>query len=171
MEDWRDIPGYSGLYQINRQGEIISLNYRRTQKTKLMIPGIDKNGYNYICLCKEGKCRWFKVHRLVWETFVGPIPDDYEINHLNEVKYDNRLENLEVVTHKENINHGSCTERAGKKHRKQIVQYDMDNNIIKIWKSMTEVKQELGIDQSQISACCKGKNHYNTAGGFKWKYA
>lgn len=169
-EVWKDIVGYDGLYQVSNLGRVRSLNYRRTGKTKEMKPGTDKNGYRYICLMVEGKARYYKVHRLVYEAFVGPIPYGHEINHINEEKADNRVENLETVSHKDNINHGTCMERAGEKHRKWVVQYDLHGTPIKEWSSMSQAAKKLGIDVAQISGCCLGKPHYHTAGNYIWKY-
>lgn len=169
-EVWKDIVGYEGLYQVSNLGRVKSLNYRRTGKTKEMKPGTDKNGYRYICLMVEGKARYYKVHRLVYEAFVGPIPYGHEINHINEEKADNRVENLEIVSHKTNINHGTCSARSGEKHRQEVVQYNLQGTTLKTWSSMSQAASSLGIDVGQISACCKRKPHYNTAGGFVWKY-
>lgn len=56
---------------------------------------------------KDGTFKNVRIHRVIWETFNGPIPDGYEINHKNEIRNDNRLENLELLTHKENLNYGN----------------------------------------------------------------
>lgn len=169
MEKWKDLLGYEGLYRISNYGNISSVNWKRTGVEKLMRPGKDKNGYLLVCLRKDGKNKWHKMHRLVWETFNGPIPDGYEINHQNEDKADNRLSNLSITSHKENINWGTSKERAGKKHRKTVLQYAIDGGFIHKWSSMSQAAKCLQIDVGQISACCNGKPHYNTAGGFKWR--
>lgn len=168
-EIWVKVPG-SEKYEVSDRGNIRSLDFRRTGQVRLMKPGKDRNGYLYICLMENGKGRWHKVHRLVYEAFKGPIPEGFEINHLNEIKDDNRIENLEAVSHKDNINYGTCSGRAGEKHRKGVCQYDLDGNIIKDdWASMSEAGKTLGIDVGQISACCQGKPHYNTAGDYIWR--
>ena len=170
METWMPIIDFEGIYEGSNYGNVRSLNFRRTGETKRLNPGKDKQGYLYVCLMKNGTKNWEKVHRIIWEAFNGPIPDGYEINHINEDKSDNRLENLSIVTHKENINHGTCSKRAGEKHHKPVVQYDLDGKCICRWESMSKAGAELNIDVGQISACCKHKPHYNTAGGYRWEY-
>ena len=169
-EEWIDVKNFEGLYQISNFGNARSLNYRRTGQIRNLKPGTDKDGYRYVCLLKDGLKKYFKIHRLVWESFNGPIPDGYEVNHQNEDKSDNRLVNLSIVSHKSNINWGSCSERAGEKHRKGVLQYGLDGSFIKRWKSESEAGETLGIDVGQISACCNNKPHYNTAGDYVWKF-
>lgn len=89
IEYWKPIPGYEGLYLVSDLGRIKSLNYRRTGKEQVLKPVKDRDGYLRIDLCNDGKVK-FKVHRLVWFAFNGPIPEGYEINHINEIPWDNR---------------------------------------------------------------------------------
>lgn len=94
-------------YLISQDGRIYS---NRSRKFLKLNP--EKRGYVPVSLVDDGgniKCK--KLHRLVWETFNGPIPDGYEINHKNEIRNDNRLENLELLTHKENLNYGNHNEK------------------------------------------------------------
>ena len=161
-EVWKDIVA---VYQASNLGRL-----KNSKTGRLLRPGKDKNGYLFIGLRVNGKTKWYKVHRLVWEAFYGPIPEGYEINHINEVKTDNRLENLSLVTHKENINWGTCRKRAGEKHRKAVIQYNLEGKKLESWESASAAADALEIDVAQISACCLGKPHYNTAGGFIWKY-
>lgn len=169
-EEWREVPSYENLYEASNLGNIRSLNWKHTGKVVVMKPGTDKNGYKYINLTKDKKNKWLKVHRVIYETFFDKIPEGMEINHINEIKSDNRPENLEIVSHKQNINHGTCKERAGEKHHKPVVRYSKTGDFIDEWESMSAASSALSIDVAQISACCKGKPHYNTAGGFIWRY-
>lgn len=111
-EIWKAIPGFEG-YEASDLGRIRSLNYRRSGKMKVLKAGFNR-GYCWVRLSKDGKQKYFLVHRLVWISFRGPIPKGLQINHLNEDKSDNRLSNLEMVTAKQNINYGTRTERAAK---------------------------------------------------------
>lgn len=120
-EIWKDILGYEGLYQVSTLGRVKSLNYNRSGKERIMKPVLYGNGYYIVKLCKNGKQKRFSVHRLVAEAFLYKIPKGLVVNHLNQEKTDNRLENLEIVTQKENVNHGTCRARMsaakrGKKH-------------------------------------------------------
>lgn len=100
MEIWKDIPGYEGLYQISDKGNIFIVN-----RNKLLKGCYDRDSYKLTALSKNNKKKTFKVHRLVMLAFVGPSP--LQVNHINGIKTDNRLENLEYCTHKENMQHAS----------------------------------------------------------------
>ncbi len=116
-EKWKDIPGYEGLYQVSDQGRVRSLQRivpRKNGKGLFVRGRIRKNvGRNKtnkplaIMICKDCTQTGKLVHRLVWEAFNGPLPSNLEINHKNGRKQDNRLSNLEVITHKENMEHAS----------------------------------------------------------------
>ena len=123
-EIWRDVVGYEGLYQVSNLGRVKSLNYHRSGKEGIMKPVLEDNGYYSVNLYKNGKVKKFSLHRLVVETFLGKIPNGLVVNHLNEIKSDNRLENLEICTQKENTNYGTCIARRsgarkGKKHTEE----------------------------------------------------
>lgn len=105
MEEFRDIPGYEGLYQVSNLGNVKSLNYNRTCKEKNLKTRIDGNGYYQVGFCKNGEVKTFKVHKLVAMTFLNHKPCGHKlvIDHLNDIKTDNRLENLQIVTQRENV--------------------------------------------------------------------
>ena len=113
IEQWKPVVGCDGLYEVSDWGNVKSLGYKKTGKEGLLKPG-DSNGYKYVQISYNGKRKGCLIHRLVWETFVGEIPAGFQINHLNEDRGDNRLDNLEVVTPKENCNYGSHNERIAK---------------------------------------------------------
>ena len=175
-EIWKDIKGYEGLYQISNLGRVKSLKYIHTGREKILKPSVDKQGYLNICLCKNGVKKWYLVHRLVYEAFVGDIPKGMQVNHINEIKTDNRLENLNLMTPKENTNWGTAIQRRAEKRingkcSKPVLQIDNNTNeIIAEYPSLREVERQLGIIESNISKCCNNKSNHNTAGGFKWKY-
>lgn len=103
-EIWKAVLGYEGLYEVSDIGRVRSLNYHREGKVKNLKSVKDKKGYEVIGLLRYGRQKLFKVHRLVWESFNGPIPSGMQIDHINTVRDDNRLANLRVVTPKENSN-------------------------------------------------------------------
>lgn len=164
-EIWKDIPDFEGKYQASNFGRIKSLYYG---KEKILKPSKNKCGYLIVFLYKNGIKKTCKVHRLVWMAFNGEIPEGYEINHINEDKTDNRLENLSLMSHKDNINWGTRTERMAKSKSKSVFQYDLNGNLIKEFPSTIEVERQLGFSQGNISLCCTGK--YKTCGGFIWKF-
>lgn len=169
MEEWRDVPGYEGLYQVSNLGSVKSLNYNHTGEEKLLTQGVSATGYKNTCLFKNGKRKWYRTHRLVWEAFNGPIPEGYDCNHINEIKTDCRLENLNLMTRKENINWGTGIERRAKSHSKWVIKLSQNNEILHFYRSAMDASNETGIDNSSIGKCCNGK--LKTAGGYIWKYA
>lgn len=176
QEIWVPVLG-NDAYKASNQGNIMSLNYRRTGKEHIMKQYCNSNGYCEIDLRKHGIISKALVSHLVWEAFNGPIPEGMQVNHINEDKTDNRLENLNLMAPSENINWGTRNERAGKSISKTLTralgkmveQYTLDGTHICTWFSTRAVEKELGYHQSNISACCRGVS--KTAYGYIWKYA
>lgn len=195
-EIWKDIIGYEGLYQVSNMGRVKSLekkccrdNYNRVIDEFIKKTQISKKGYINVSLTKNKNKKTFKVHRLVAQAFI-PNPNNYpQVNHLNEDKTDNRVENLEWCTQEQNINYGVRNEKASKgisialkgkkksqEHRdklsqvksKPIVQIDKSGLIIGVYDSARQASKELGINRGNICGCCNGR--YKSAGGYQWKY-
>ena len=176
-EVWRDIEGHEGLYQVSSEGRIKSLKRtiikkdgrKQTVKERILKGTPDKDGYLKIGLyCGTGKQKWFQVHRLVGEAFIQNPDEKPQINHINEIKIDNRACNLEWCTCKRNINHGSRNERVAKALGKPIGQYNLDGQLIKVWPSAREARRQTGFDQGYVSAVARGK--YKQAYSYIWKY-
>lgn len=107
MEKWKNIPGYEGIYEISNLGRIKSYyakNGRLTSNARLISGKLDKDGYCEIKLCKNGKIKYTRLHRLVAESFVDGDAS-LEVNHKDGDKLNNIASNLEWVTTKENIDH------------------------------------------------------------------
>ena len=136
MEIWRDIKNYEGLYQASNLGNIKSLKRLvKISKTKekykeiqecILKPYVTKQGYLYITLANNGTYKNTRIHRIIAETFIPNNDKDLQVNHINGNKKDNRVDNLEWVTCKENINKAwemglcenvrkQCKERFSKK--------------------------------------------------------
>lgn len=181
MEIWKDIPGYEGLYKINNNGTIISYG-RKNQIIKKTC--VSKNGYCRVVLSKNNKIKNYLIHRLVAETFI-PNPNNYEcVNHKDENKLNNNVENLEWCTFTYNINYGTRTKRIAEKirithkgrHFSPKTEFKKSMGAIKvynattnrIYSSMQEAFKETGVPTSNICNCCKGKA--SQAGGYKWEY-
>jgi len=112
-EIWKDIPGYEGLYQVNNLGRIKSLSRRLKAKPKRIIQErilkerIDRHGYIKVNIYKNGKIKVIKIHQIVALLFLNNFDKKREINHKDGNKQNNRIENLEWCTHKENMQHAS----------------------------------------------------------------
>ena len=167
-ELWKMIPGYEGLYMVSDLGRVKSIRFEKERILKTDM----SSGYLRVMLGRRNG--HFLVHRLVAEAFI-PNPDNLPcVNHINEVKTDNRVENLEWCTKKYNTNYGKGRERMVEKQRnrkdcsKVILQFSLNGEFIKEWPSGKEIQRKLGFAQTNISACCLGK--YKQTHGFIWKY-
>lgn len=166
-EIWKKIEGYEN-YEVSNMGRVRSLNYNGTGKMKIMRPGKKSGGYLFVCLYKNGKVKQMYIHRVVAEAFL-PNPDNLPcINHKNEIKTDNRVQNLEFVSHKYNINYSRNWEGAVEVRRKPVLQYTKTGELIGEYKSMMKAQRQTGINQSNISSCCAGKR--KSAGNYIWIY-
>ena len=163
-EIWKDIPGYEGEYQVSNLGNVRSI------KVKELKPCKHKTGYYRVELFKNGKGKTHLVHRLVYSAFTGVIPDDMVINHKDEDKGNNTLDNLMLCTQKDNCNWGTAIERRVKKlinHKnmsKWVVQLNNNNEILHFYPSTKEAQRQTDIPCNKISECCNGKRQ--TAGGY-----
>lgn len=159
IEIWRPIVGYENLYEVSNTGRVRSLNYMRTGKVRELKPETNSGGYLYVRLCRDGKVKSRYVHQLVIEAFVGPRPEGYEINHINEDKRNNSVENLEYSTHRDNINHGTRNERMAATQSMPVLEYGAFADLAwaKSWPSTAEAGRSGGYDIGNVSACCNGK--------------
>jgi hypothetical protein len=168
VEIWKPIVGYDG-YEISNLGRVKSVKFG---KEKIMKNDKNEDGYLRVNLCKEGNHKHFKVHRLVAQAFI-PNPNNFPIiNHKNEIKTDNRVENLEWCTYSYNNTYNDRAKKSGKKSGKTltrpILQFTKDGEFVRRWDSAIQVESELGIKYSGITKCCEGR--YKTSGGYVWGY-
>ena len=155
-------------YKISNLGRLINLNYRRTGKAKLMEPFDNGHGYLQVHLSKNKITKTFLVHRLVSEIFI-PNPNNLtEVNHIDEDKINNRVDNLEWKSHKGNCNHGTRNKRMAKTKSKKVLQFTLSGELIREWESTMECERN-GFNHSSVCQCCNGKLPYYK--GFKWCYA
>lgn len=181
METWKEIKNYEGLYEITCNGVIKSLpkklpngGFRKEKLIKLIL---DKNGYYRVRLWKNGKVKWFSVHRLVAETFL-PNPNNLPcVNHKDENKLNNHVSNLEWCTYEYNNNYGTKKERCSQNqkyrvHIRPVLQFDLDGNFIREWKSIIEAEEFVAGKRTGL--ICKAANPNNnrlkTYKGYLWRY-
>lgn len=171
-EIFKDIEGYEGYYQISNLGRVKSLGKGNSNnsKEKILILGKDGGGYAKTTLYKDGKQKIFKVHRLVAKAFI-PNPNNLPcVNHRDENKNNNCVDNLEWCTIEYNNNYGTRKARIAEKESKQVIQLSLDGKTeIAKFPSTNEVQRQLGFLQSHVSQCCNGKR--KTSYGFRWEYA
>lgn len=116
-EEWRDVVGYEGLYQVSDWGNVRSLNYNKTGQVRLLKQVVAKDKYLVVTLSKNGKQKEGKVHRLVAEAFIPNPESKKEVGHLKtlpngfEDKTANEAWNLAWMTRKENANYGTLPQR------------------------------------------------------------
>ena len=167
IEEWRDIEGYEGLYLVSSLGRVKSMDrwvtysngVEHLHKGKIIKPS-KVRGYLRVMLYKDGYKQWSSVHRLVSNAFI-PNPDNLEtVNHIDENRSNNRVDNLEWMSPKQNTRYSQS---------KPINQFTLDGKFIRTWECIREVQYQLGYNQSFISKCCRGI--YKTAYGFLWRYA
>ena len=172
-EIWKEIKWYEN-YQVSNLGNVKSLNYLRTWKEKILKPCKEWNGYLFVSFSKNKKVKMYKIHRLVAIAFIDNPLQKPQVNHINWIKTDNRLENLEFNTASENQLHrfrelGHKVKHWKDNHlSKKVNQYWKDGNFIKSWDCAMDIQRQLWIHQQNIWKCCNWK--YKTAGGFNWKF-
>ena len=184
-ENWREIKEYEGLYEVSNCGRVRSLGMwtnirgggKRWLAGRVLIPHKDRGGYLLVDLCKDGVRKTCKVHRLVSIAFpdlVGWTEDakgrpfeELQINHKDENKFNNRVDNLEWCPGKYNINYGTRNSRDAKTKSKTVYMYTLDGGLCGLWPSTRECEKN-GFDQSNIAACCRGVK--KTHKGFSWSY-
>ncbi|WP_291632079.1 NUMOD4 domain-containing protein [Clostridium sp.] len=168
MEEWRDIKGYEGKYKISSYGKVKSLKHK---DEKLLKPSYDKDGYKQVILCNNGIGKKWFIHRLVAIHFL-PNPNNLpQVNHKDEDKANNAVENLEWCTCKYNINYGTAKNKRAKSQGRQVLCITTGE----IFYSIREAGRYYSISKSHISECCKGKlkscgKHPITGEKLVWKY-
>jgi len=186
-EIWKDVVGYEGMYKVSNLGNVRSLDRIITHKNgrqfsvkgKLLTPKNHTGGYFQVCL---GAKKYRYVHRLVAGAFILNQENLPEVNHKDENKKNNHVDNLEWCTSKYNTNYGTCIQRmlenmdyskttiaAHKANKIPVLQLDTNHNLIRKWDSI--IAAEIGVRGKKtglINKCCQGKT--KTAYGYKWQY-
>lgn len=167
-EIWVPVGGYEGLYKVSNYGRVMSLGNGKTHKSKrILSPAESSNGYLQVELWKNGQSKTFLVHRLVAQAFIPNWFGDPQVNHIDENKQNNHVENLEFCDGKYNINYGTRNERSAKSRSKPVLQLTKKGELVREWPSTIEAGRN-GLDQGNIVKCCLGERKSHK--GFIWKY-
>ena len=185
-EVWKIIPDTFEKYSVSNLGRVrrnehytevrpdsYHFNWRKHHyKERIMNPNLNCDGYPIVRLqISENVVKTIAVHILVANAFVEN-PNGYKcVNHKNEIRNDNRAENLEWCTIEYNNRYGTRSEKIRKSSGKRIAQYDLQGNLIKIWNSVSEAMRSFGCKgNSGISRVCRCVAGRKTYKGFVWKY-
>ena len=167
-EQWKKINGYS-RYEVSNRGKIRNIHTKKEKSTR-----VTAKGY-VVATLKENGIRSSKyIHRLVAEAFISNPKNLPQVNHKDENKQNNNVENLEWCNAIYNVNYGTGIERRTKKikgitkNNKSVIQKDKDGNIINAYISTEEAGRKLNVCSSHIGQVANGKR--KTAGGYIWEW-
>lgn len=184
-EIWKDVVGAEGVYEVSNRGRVRCLIQGQGHRKRIM--KLDTSTWGYHCvriLYNNGSYKYIGVHRLIAQAFL-PIPKELlqyigtrklQVNHKDENKKNNTVENLEWCSASYNSKYGTISKRkletAKKRNNpnseKEVEQYDKTGNLINTWKSIHEAARQIGVTPGAICICCKGKA--KTIKGFIFKY-
>ena len=161
LDDFKELP-INNRFLVSRDGDVINDTFKRRLRVHHK-----KGGYTYQTIGKKN----YLTHRLVAFTYIPNPENKPEVNHLNGIRDDNRVENLGWVTHQENIKYSF--DYLGRKsnfsqRRVPIAQYSIDGQIVREWNSIKEASEEGGFAYNSICKCLSGKQ--KTTGGYRWVY-
>lgn len=163
IEVWKPIKGFEDYYSVSNHGQVFSI-----RRNKVLRPKIDRYGYKQVSLSVGGKAYHRPVHRLVAQVFIEN-PNNYPtVNHINEIKTDNRAINLEWLSIADNDNHGTRNRRMAMSKCNQPVEQVFPDGTTIQYLGVKDAARKTGINRCGIAQCCK--NIRKTAGGYKWRY-
>ena len=178
-EKWLPIKEAPESYEVSSLGNVRSIGFKnqwgfhRRKGPKVLKPQYNYKGYKMVMLCIKNKKVGRLIHRLVAEAFIGLL-DGKEVNHVNGIKDDNRVENLELCTHSENMQHAyhvlgipATRQRAYSAKRKAIQCLDSNDQVVAEYMSVREAAEKIGHSHAQISIAARKEGEVY---GFKWRY-
>lgn len=198
MEIWKDIPGYEGLYQASNLGMVRSLDrmvngrkgFYRIIKGKILTPHIappypgQKPRWSAM-LTKDKHTRTISWARCIYSAFYGPIPEGMQVNHIDEDPTNNKLDNLNLMTPKENTNWGTGIARRAKTtsavlkgkqlydenpNAKPILEYTLTGELIKEWTCLKEAAEHYHTHYSSLWLCATGRTKFSRKTKSVWRF-
>ncbi len=164
--NWKPVLGYESFYEVSTSGEV-----RRVGKKDSLKQKVERNGYVRVNLSKNGIAKMELVHRLVAMAFI-PNPNGFiTVNHIDENKQNNHIENLEWASMSYQNKYGKGAINRNKFKEKPINQFNKNGEFIKRWDSIMEAAKTLRLNPSSIVCVCKKKRRYKSTGGWKFEYA
>lgn len=186
-EVWKDIIGYEGLYQFSNKLRVKSLIRKGVKKERLLVQTPNNIGYLAVNLSKNGDHKTTYIHQLSWEYANDrPVPEGFDVNHISGVITDNRPENLNVMSHKENCNQATqgktpaekrwdnpawvahIKQLAQMKPTKQVTAINLKTNEHTIYNSVTEAQDATGVARSTIKRISDNKQYQSN--GYVFSY-
>lgn len=161
-EIWRSAKDYEGLYEVSNLGRV-----RNVVSGVILKPVKDRDGYLQVTLYSQLPRKNFKIHRLVAQAFLPNHDNLPQVNHKDENKENNRVDNLEWCNAEYNHNYGTRNARVGKAKSRVVYMYTQDDKLCGLWPSTNECERN-GFNHALIVACCSGKRNLHK--GFKWSY-
>ena len=177
-EVWKDVKGYEGLYQVSDFGNVRSLDRISNNRSicgRRLKQINDKNGYKKVMLFKKGSHIYIGVHRLVAKTFLLNPHNYPQVNHKDENKSNNCVNNLEWCSSRYNSNYGTRNRRISQamyngKNSMKVVQLNKEGKPIKVWESVHQIERETGYRHTDICACCNSHKSNHTYKTYFWIY-
>lgn len=176
-EIWKKIKNYENYYEISNYGRVRRIKYENKGNChqykipNYIKPRKDKDGYLKYTLCLNNKSKQFFAHRLVANHFLNNSNNLPQVNHKDGNKENNHCSNLEWISIKNNNLHALKNGLRDMKNNKlsmKVEQYDLNNNLLNVYKSANDAKRITGLSQGHISECCRGEiKQYK---GYIWKY-
>ena len=177
-EEWRDIVGYEGLYQVSNMGRVKSLERldvknQYSKEIQIMKQQLSNSGYLTVCVTNGSKKKLLLVHREVCNAFVNNKENLPCVNHKDENKLNNKVGNLEFCTYKYNCNYGTRNERVLKsqiensKYFRKVFQYDKNGSFLKEWGSIHEIFKETYKKRVVYECCIRMRG---SGFGYLWRF-
>lgn len=165
-EIWKDIEGYEGIYQVSNLGRVKSLKH--SKEGKLLKGRVTGKGYLSVVLFRNSVRKSNSIHRLVAQAFIPNPENKPEVNHIDEDKTNNNIDNLDWSTPKENSNHGTRNDRIAETKSIPIIVININTGEVEEFYGISECARQLGLHKQNITSVLKGKR--KQTGGYTFKY-